>query len=152
MTNIENVRDIFAILHDGTIIEWSGDRQHLMLKVGCQYLAERIEPSFENFFIELTDIHKLVLVPWMNPIELEQEYFVQLKDIFQAELDILSAETENDLVKVICNQSNSNFDYCGGTLYVGCQGIKIFDQNMNKLTIDRFDQICKEYWDDFASK
>ena len=110
MSSTENVRDIFSILHDGTIIGWIGNRNLLTLKVGCQYLAERIDPKFDDFFIELINISKLVLVPWMNPIELEQEYFVELNDIFQAELDILSAEIENDFVKVSCNQSDTSFD------------------------------------------
>jgi len=113
-------------------------------------LAEGIEPTFEDFFIELVGINKLALVPWMNPIELEQEYFVELRKIFQAELDILSAEIEGDSVKVSCNQSNTKLDYCGGTLYISCNGIKIYDQNRTELTIDRLDQISKEYWDDFA--
>ncbi len=86
----------------------------------------------------------------MNRIELEQEYFVELREIFQAELNILSAEIKDDSVIVSCNQSNENFDYCGGTLYISCNGIKIYDQNKTELTIDRLDQISKEYWDDFA--
>ena len=150
MTNTEDIRDIFSIPHDGTITGWEGDKQLLTLKIGCQYLAERINPAFEYFFVELTGICRLTLVPWMNPAELEQEYFVELKDIFQAELDILSAEVENDFVKVSCNQGDSTFDYCGGTLYVGSEGIKIFDESKSELSIDRLDQICREYWDEFA--
>jgi hypothetical protein len=86
----------------------------------------------------------------MNPIELEQEYFIELKDIFQTGLDILSAEIENGIVKVSCNQSDTSFDYCGGTLYICCKDSKIYDQSKSELTIDRLDQICKEYWDEFA--
>lgn len=150
VTNTENVRDIFSIFHDGTIAGWKGDKSSLTLKIECQYLAEKIDPTFEDFFVELTDIGKLVLVVWMNSIELEQEYFVELKDIFQAELEILSAEIENDLIKVSCNQSDTTFDYFGGTLYISCKDIKVFDQNRVELTIDRLDQICKQYWDKFA--
>lgn len=150
MTNTENVRDIFSILHDGTIIGWEGDKSLLTLKVGCQYLAERIDPAFETFFIKLTDISRLALVPWMNPIELQQEYFVELSDIFQTELDILSTEAENNLVKVSCNQRDISFNYCGGTLYIACKDIKVYDQNRNEVSIEKLDQICKEYWDEFA--
>jgi hypothetical protein len=152
VTNIENLRDIFAILHDGTIVEWNGDRKFLALKVGCQYLAEKIDTSFEYFYIDLIDIGKIALVPWMNPAELEQEYFVEPRDIFQAELDILSADVENDLVQVSCNQRDSGFDYCGGTLYIDCKDIKIYDEQRNELTIERLDQICKEYWEEFAKR
>jgi len=152
VTNTKNIRDIFSILHDGSIIGWTGDKNLLTLKIDCQYLAKIIAPTFEHFFIELTDINKLVLEPWMNQIDLDQECFVELKDIFQAELEILSAEVENDFVKVSCNQSDISFDYCGGTLYIDCKSIKIFDQNKAELTIDKLDEVCKEYWEEFAKK
>ena len=152
MTNIETVQNIFSILHDGTITGWTGDKNLLTLKVSCQYLAEKINPTFEDFFIELVDITKLSLEPWMNPIELEQEYFVEPKEMFEAELEILSAEVENDCVKVTCNQHDTSFDYCGGTLYISCEDINVYDQNKKELTIDKLDEICKEYWNKFAKQ
>ena len=33
-----------------------------------------------------------------------------------------------------------------------CQEIKIFDQSKNELTIDQFDEICKNYWDEWRKK
>ena len=150
MTNTEYVRDIFSILHDGTIVEWTGNKDFLTLKIGCQYLAEKLDPTFEYFFIDLIDISKLALVPWMNPITLEQEYFVELKDVLQAELDILSAEIDNDSVKISCTQRDSNFHFCGGALYINCKGSKVYDQNKNEVAIDKLHQICNEYWDEFG--
>ncbi len=152
MTNTEKIRDIFAILHDGSIVFWTGDKKRLTLKIACKYLSERIHPSFDFFFLDLFDIDRLALVPWMNPIDLEQEYFAELKDIFQADLDILSADIEEDFVKVFCNQSNPDFNFCGGTLYLNSADTKIFDQEMRELTIDFLGNICKGYWDEFSSR
>lgn len=152
MTNIEKIRDIFAILHDGTIVSWTGDRNRLTLKIGCQYLSKRIDPTFDFFLLDLIDISTLTLVPWMNSIDLEQEYFEELKDIFQAELDILSTDIDEGIVKVFCNQSDPDFEYCGGILYLKCEDIKIFDQEKRELTIDFLDKICKEYWDEFSNR
>lgn len=152
MTNIEKIRDVFAILHDGVIESWIGDKKELTLKIGCQYLAERVDPSFEFFFVVLFDVDKFTLVPWMNPFDLEQEYFTELKDIFQAELDILSADIENDLVKVSCNQRDLTLNYCGGFLYMSCTDVKVFEQKKAELTIDFLDSICREYWDDFSKR
>jgi hypothetical protein len=149
MTNIENIRDLFSILHDGTILNWKGNKKSLTLEVGCEYLAERIDPSFEVFFIELTDILRLALVPWMKN-ELEQEYFIELGDIFRARLNISFAEIENEFVKVSCSLSDNSFDYCGGPLYIYCKGIKVYNQDKIELTIDKLSQISKEYWDEFA--
>ena len=131
---------------------WTGDKNRLTLKIGCQYLSERIDPSFDFFFLDLFDVSRLALVPWMNPIELEQEYFAEFKDIFQAELDILSADIEEDFVKIFCNQSDPDFNYSGAVLYLNCAEIKIFDQEKRELTMDVLDNICKEYWDDFSSR
>ena len=47
MSATDNIRDIFSILHDGTISGWTGDRNLLTLKIDCQYLAERIDKSFK---------------------------------------------------------------------------------------------------------
>jgi hypothetical protein len=152
MTNLEKIRDFFLILHDGTIESWVGDNNKLTLKIGCQYLSERIEPSFDFFFIDLFDINKLALIPWMNPIDLEQEYFTKPKDIFQAKLDILSADVDEDFVKVACNQSDPSFSYCGGTLQLSCKDIKVFDEKKRELTIDFLGNICKEYWDEFSNR
>ncbi len=150
MENFEKIRDIFSILHDGTIISVIGDKRFLSLKISCQYLAERIDETFEYFFVDLIEIDRLALVPWMNPAELEQEYLVDIPEIFKANLDILSADIENDLIKVTCNQSDPKFDYCGGTLYLNCKDIKIFDQDKNELTVEVLDTIRKAYWDDFS--
>jgi hypothetical protein len=150
MEGIQNIRDVFSKLHDGTIIEYGSDKSSLTLKVSCQYLAERLDPTFEIFFVELAEVSGLTFVPWMNPFDLEQQYFVEINDIFQAELDILSAEIEQGFVKVSCNQRDPVFNYCGGILYISCKDIRIYDQNRIGLTIERLNQICNEYWDEFA--
>ena len=143
---LEDIRDIFSILHDGRTSTWSGDKNSLTLKVNCEYLAERIDKSFKSFYIECRQIDKLELHPWMNPIDLPQTLLTDIKDVFEAELEILSAEIENDFVKITCNQHNLDFDYCGGTLLLNCKEIKIFDQAQRQLTIDEFDKICNDYW------
>ena len=84
----------------------------------------------------------------MNPINQPQILFTSIVDIFQATLEILSAEIENEFVKITCNQHNLDFDYCGGTLLVKCENVKVFDEKNNKLTIDELDKVCNEYWNE----
>jgi hypothetical protein len=152
MKATEDIRNIFSILHDGTIAAWTGDKNLLTLTIECLYLAERIDKSFDKFYVELIQVEALCLVTWPNPFDLPVQIFTELHDIFKAELEILSAEIKDENVIVACNQSDMTFNYCGGHITIGCQAIKIFDQNKNEMTIDELYTICKSYWDGWSKK
>ncbi len=149
---LEDIRDIFSILHDGTTSTWTGDKNLFTLKVDCKYLAERIDPSYDSFYIECRQIEKFELHPWMNPIELPQTLLTDIGEIFNAELEILSAEIDIDFVRITCSQHNTDFDYCGGTLLLNCETVRVFDQDHRELTVNEFDEICQGYWNDFSKK
>jgi hypothetical protein len=150
--SLADIDTIFSIFHDGTICEWTGDKNLLTLKVECLYLAERINKSFDSFYIDLISIDKLLLDLWMNPVELQKQIKTELADIFKADLDIISTKTEDDHVAISCNQTDTSLDYCGGTLLLSCQSIQVFDQNKNPLKIDQLEGICKSYWDQKSEK
>ena len=152
MTATEDIRDVFSILHDGTISAWTGDKNLLTLTVDCEYLAERIDKSFDKFYVELFNVVNLELEPWTNPIDLPTIVKTYYADIFKAELEILSADIKNDVVVITCNQHDNSFDYGGGNLTISCKKIKVYDQNKNELTIDQFDKISNEYWDEWSKK
>lgn len=152
MNSQQDIQDVFSILHDGWIETWSGNRNKLVLIIGCTYLAELIDKSFEYFYVELFDIRKIEFFAWMNPISLEQKIFTELSEIFQAELEILSSDKKDDDVVVVCNQHDTKFDYCGGNLTLNCQNIKVFDQSKRQLSIEEFDEICKKYWNHFGQE
>ena len=146
METSESLSDIFSILHDGVIIAWVGDRNQLTLIVECEYLAELIDPSFDKFYIELSDIDKIELDPWTFPIEAPTVIKTELAEIFKADLEILNAKIEGDSVEIICNQHNKHVDYSGGKLTISCKQVEAFDQNKNRLTVDQLDGICNRYW------
>jgi hypothetical protein len=152
MTATEDIRNIFSILHDGTISAWAGDKDLLTLTVDCEYLAERIDKSFDKFYVDLIKVNKLEFDPWTNPIDLPTITKTDYPDIFKADLEILSADIKDDVVVITCNQHDTSFDYCGGNLTISCQTIKVFDQNKNELTIEQFGEICKNYWDEWSKK
>jgi hypothetical protein len=152
MTATEDIRDIFSILHDGTISAWTGDKDLLTLTVDCEYLAERIDKSFDKFYIELMQVEELVLSTWPNPFELPVQTLTEPNDIFKAELEILSADIKGEKVVIACNQHDTGFDYCGGNLAISCETIKVYDQNKNELTIDQFDILCRSYWNDMSKQ
>jgi hypothetical protein len=152
MTVNEDIRDIFSILHDGTISAWTGDKNLLTLTVDCEYLAERIDKSFDKFYLELKEIDKIELDPWTNPVELPTVIKTDLADIFKAELEIMSAEIKDDFVLVTCLQFDTDYDYSGGNLSISCKTIKVFDQRKNELTIEQFDKLCNDYWEEWSKK
>lgn len=152
MASTEATRDIFSILHDGTIVAWTGDRDLLTLTIDCQYLARRINQSFDNFYVDLYKVDKIELDPWANPPGFPAIIKTDIADIFRAELELLSADIKEGTVVISCNQHDTDFDYCGGNLTISCHKIKVFDQGRNELTIDELWTICKNYWDDWSRR
>ena len=146
MNTQQKVIDTFSILHDGVIESWTGSKEKLTLKISCRYLAELLNKDFEYFYIVIDKIEKIQFSPWMNPINKKQKLFSELNDIFQAELEILSSEKKEADSLIVCNQHNTAFDFCGGDLTLRCGEIKIFDQQMKYLEIDKLEEICDQYW------
>jgi hypothetical protein len=146
MKSIDNLFDIFSILHDGKISVWTGNKNVLTLTIDCPYLAGRIDKSFFSFFIDFIQVDDLQLTTWPNPAELPVLTLTQLHDIFKAPLEILSVEKNGDVVIVACNQHDPAFDYVGGNLSISCEEIKIYDQNEKEMTIDQVDNLSKSYW------
>jgi hypothetical protein len=152
MTSIEEIKDIFSIFHDGTIEGWSGDKNKLILKISCQYLAERIDKSFDYFFVELVNVTKLDLEPWMRNENDQAILKTELEDVFKASLEICFADLVNDYVSITCNQDDRDLDYCGGNLLIGASTVEVYDQNRNKLSLEALGGVCKAYWDEFEKR
>jgi hypothetical protein len=146
----QDIVDIFSILHDGTIESWTGNKEKLLLKVGCTYLAELIDKNFEYFYLEINAIKKIELFAWMNPIDQAQKIYTELEDIFKPNLEILSADKKENDVLITCNKHDTTFQYCGGNLTLNCESIRVFDEKLNVITISEFYKICKHYWDNFG--
>ena len=96
MTATENIRDIFSILHDGEISAWTGDKNLLTLTVECRYLAERIDKSFDRFYVELSQVDELCLTTWPNPFNLPVQTLTEPSNIFKQNLNYypLTSKTE----------------------------------------------------------
>ncbi len=152
MSTPEIVKSIFSLLHDGCISEWTGDNNVMTLTIECQYLAERIDKSFDRFYVELWQVDAMTLTTWQNNTEIPARILSDPSEIFKTELEILSAEIENEKVVVSCYQGDSSFDYRGGNLSLCCSSIKIFDQNKRELTIEHFGKLANDYWDEWSRK
>ncbi len=152
MSTIQDIRDVFSTLHDGTISAWAGDKEVLILTIDCEYLAERIDKSFSTFYVELYTVDKVEFDPWMTSVDLPAIVKTGFNTIFEEELEILSAEIKDYAVVVYCDQHNTDLDYCGGTLTIRCQRIKVFDQNRRELTVDQLCKTGSSYWSEASRK
>jgi len=150
--NNNEIETVFATFHDGGITEWKGDLRQLTLKIECQYLAQEFQDAFEYFFITITNIEQIALEPWMNPGKLEREKITELKDIFKAELEIGGAETKNGVVTINCNQHDTQFDYCGGKLFLKAENIEIKNQLKQKILPKDLYKASENYWNKFSEK
>jgi hypothetical protein len=149
---IQEIADVFSILHDGTIESRTGDENRLMLKVSCIYLAERINSSFEYFYVELSNINTIELNSWPSNMNLPPVLKTGLDNIFKDELEINSVKIENEIVIVTCLQHDPDADISGGELKIACNAIQVYDQDKNVITIDELDKLCNAYWDEFKKK
>ncbi|WP_215226681.1 hypothetical protein [Echinicola shivajiensis] len=145
-TVLNDIQDIFSIFHDGEIVDCKGDFNKLTLTIQCNYLAELINPDFENFYLNLSEINKLDFDPWMNPIGLEKTDFDSYEDYLKVDLKIISAEIKDDSIIETCNQHDADLDFCGGNLMVSVKDFNLYDHNMTPMTIDQLALICRKYW------
>ena len=146
----ENVRDIFSIFHDGSIVEWKQKGSDIELIVEIQYLAERVCKSYDRFSVVLHNIKEISFETWPHTKEVSPWVISDIHEIFKPELEILSAETEEGLHKIICNQHSTEFEYCGGNLKFSCVEAEVKDQGGKEYSIEELDKICNEYWEAWA--
>jgi hypothetical protein len=146
MNNNKHLKDIFSIFHDGIICDWIGDKNLLRFTIECEYLASKINPTFEKFYIKLIQIEILELELWTSSEELSSKILTSFSEIFNTELEILSAENKEDFTVVLVNQVNSKNNYTGGELFLKSYEIKIFDHLNRELSIDQLKELSKNYW------
>lgn len=152
MSPLQPLADLFSIFHDADISDWTGNKTCLTLTLDCRYLAERIDPAFERFYVTLYDVDTLELSPWTMPVDAPIVVKTALKEIFEAELEILSAEVQGEYVLVSCSQHDHSFNYIGGNLSVSCRHFTILDQQRRLLTLEALQEIAKGYWDNWSKQ
>jgi hypothetical protein len=146
MAILDDIRDIFGILHDGEIIAWEGDHSRLILTIECKYLARQLDDSFDCFIVELNDVHDLQFKTWTDPVFFPSTILTNPADVFRGSLIILSANVHHGEVILECNQGDHMLHYNGGNMTIVAGGIKLFDQIGQPMSIDALDAISRDYW------
>lgn len=147
-----DIRDVFAIFHDGSIIDCEGVFTKMTLTIQCNYLAQLINSEFKNFYVDLIEINKLDFDPWMNPTDLKKIDFKSHEDYLKADLEILSAEIKGNYVLITCNQHDPDSYYSGGDLMVSASNYNLYDHNRNPVTVESLNLICQNYWANVKSQ
>jgi hypothetical protein len=148
----ENVRDIFSIFHDGSIVAWSMNGNALMLEVEIKYLAERINPGHRKFTVRLFEINDISFSTWPGDLKSAPAVLLSVGDIFEADLEILEGNIKDGQIEVVCNQHAPNLPYCGGELRFKCAAAQVNDEGGHPYSIDELGILCKGYWDDWSKR
>ncbi len=149
---LENILTIFSVFHDGDISRAKKEITILQLDVEIEYLAERINPSFQNFYVTLYGVKDLSFTTWPDVAEAEPEIITDLSAIFTSGLEILSGEIENNSIKVACNQPLPELGYCGGFLKLYVSSAVVKDEAGKEYSIRQLCSLSKGYWDEWANR
>ncbi|MEI6235619.1 MAG: hypothetical protein WCT04_21395 [Planctomycetota bacterium] len=149
---LTDMEETFALFHGSSIESWTGDFDSLKLTVECVYLAECINKSFRNFYLQFSAIDKLELHLWAYPPDVDNEVVTELRDIFWEELEIVSTKRKKESLEIMCFQHRYPRDRQGATLHISCGSIEILDQANNEITTDRLSHLCSDYWDAFCKR
>ncbi|MEM7298534.1 MAG: hypothetical protein AAF391_09750 [Bacteroidota bacterium] len=147
ITNQKNIVTVINAFHDGSIIFHKKEDSNQIWKISCPYLAEVIDPSFSFFWLSISECASLQFRPWLNSINAPEELWTNTKDIFESELDIISASIKNENIAIICDQHDSHFEYSGGELLLNCKGVELFDQRKRKIRFSELRELFYLYWD-----
>ncbi len=149
---LENILSMFSVFHDGDISHCIKENLILQFEVEIQYLTERINPSYRVFRIILYGVTNLSFTTWPDDAEAKPDTFTEISEIFTPELEILSAEVENNSIKVACNQPLPKLGYCGGFLKLNVNSAVVKDEAGKEYSIEELCSLSNGYWDEWANK
>jgi hypothetical protein len=145
----ENLRDMFSIFHDGVIIRYEPVASNLDLDVEILYLAQRVNPEYRGFRVVLQNAREFSFTTWPNDQTAPPAKMESLPDIFAPKLDILGCDIENGALKVICNQSSPQWNYCGGELCLKADSATVTDPGGEEYSIEQLGRLSDEYWNEW---
>jgi hypothetical protein len=137
MNDLQEVCDIFATLHDGSIDHYARTPGELEIKVGCSYLAKYISPEFDSFYIKLFEVEEFYFEEYGYPTESYKKLINDFTELVAAEIELLYADIVDGRVKVDCTE---------GSLYIKCKSIELSDQQKRPITSSDLFKISKLYW------
>lgn len=152
ISGTDDLAELFSILHDGVISEASFVDQDLLLTVRISYLAQRIAPNCTTFSVRLDRVEDMSFTTWPKESGAASEVLRDASAIFEPPLDILSGESADGYVQVVCNQPSSQTRHCGGTLSLRTSSATVWDQNRKQYSLTELAGIARAYWEDWSER
>ena len=149
MTVLQDLEDIFCIFHDGSAEFIRQESTYLHLKISCEYLAELIQPGFQNFFLDLENFHSLSFTTWHIDKAQKSLKLAEVNEVFGDGIGILQGKITNNYIEVFSDIRYGDIQNDGGLLTIGADGYKLFDQDKNLLTLEALKNLSRRYWNDF---
>jgi hypothetical protein len=137
MNYLEEVSDIFATMHDGSIEECYGTYEELEIRIDCTYLAKYIAPEYEYFCIKLHFVEEFYFEEYSYPFGTSNRLIYDFNELANADIELLYSKVESGRIKVDCTK---------GILYVKCKSLELFDQQKNPLSPSKLFNISELYW------
>lgn len=147
--SVEELADLFSILHDGVIVEAVVENRDLTLRVEIRYLTQRIRSDFTTFVVRLAGVEDLAFTTWPNDASLLPQLLRDASEIFVPALDILSGELKEGLIHVACNQPSPKAPYCGGTLAFRAKSAEVSDELGKRYSHSELVELARGYWDEW---
>ena len=150
----EDAARAFSAFHDGGISFVAAVGDAIEAKIDIQYLAERVDPSFRSFYIELQECRNLRFEPWAPKGGLGNELknINEIKEVNSLDLEILSATVEAGEVHVECLVHASNQPIQGGQLVFAAGELNVTDQLRRTISTADLLIICEDYWAEWEEK
>ena len=149
MSAIDDLAKVFTIFHDGAICSYELSKSDLTLRISCQYLAEIINPDFENFYLSLHNVNLIELVTYTelkdNPAT-APNLLSDVGTIFEEEIDIFNAKPFENYVEINCWQVNERLNHLGNKLRLNCAAYTLSTENRGVIPLTYLNEICTKYW------
>jgi hypothetical protein len=146
MSESDKIANVFSCFHEGTIAGFIGEHKLLTLQIDCGYLAKKINRSFESFFIELSNVSQIELVPWSSPGDQPVRKIADLAKIFESGLEVVSAEIADGIVVIACMQLVR--ESIGVNLFIEAESVRVLDQKKDEISIGDLQKWSRSYWEE----
>ncbi len=153
--NIEDtecIANLFTILHDGAISQASFVSGDLILEIQIQYLAERIDSSFKQFLLCLSNIRDIRFSTWPKNSQMLPSEITDTALVFRPQMTILGGDTKGRAIQVICSINGPEFDYCGGELYFQADSAYVTDEAGRPYSFSELLSLSNAYWDEWFTR
>lgn len=151
MTISEQISDVFTGFYDGTVISCEAIENGYRFTIDCLYIAKRLNPEFEVFYVDIFDVALISFDPWLSEEE-KKNFKVTFEQAFLYEPEIAVSDEKNDEITIILRIDYIDVPYPGAEVTFKAKDISMYDQENKKLDLADFFGLVSSYWDSFGKK